>query len=191
MELIVWYEPGRITHAEAAAKAEFLPRQSVADFAREVAGDVIGGDKKSHVRLSVTDRAVPRIRYIAGKHRLVCYEPQRQAVLNPPLLRRSGAYELSFCIGHSIDDPSPGHITAAIEALTAQNWFVVLDDGEDHYLQVALTADGYLLEVRDGNADKHFQVPVKAVEDVIAAFHQQATGDAVWRDRFEWRQVDG
>lgn len=189
MDLILWYEPHRITHAEAAAKTVYTSHRSVVEFAREVADHIVGGDGVSHVRLSVKDRAVARIRYAAGKHRLVCYEPERQAVLNPPLMRRSGAYELSFCIGHSIDDPAPEHIAAAVHGLDPDNWFVALEDGDDHYVQAALASDGYLLEVRDGSAENHFQVQVKDVDDIIQAFQAQATGDTTWRERFTWQQV--
>lgn len=185
VELILWHEPVRLTHAEAAAKTEYDPHPSVSAFAAE-AGVPDGG---SHLRLSVKDSAVPRIRYLAGKHRLVCFDVARQAVLNPPLLRRSGAYELAFCVGHSIDDPTPEHLAAALRDLDEVNWFVVLDDGDDHYVQAALTGDGYLLEVRDGSADKHFQVVVGDVEEVIAAFQEQARGDTAWRDRFSWHPV--
>lgn len=183
-ELLVWHEPAHITHAEAAAKTHYAEHPWVSAFAAEV-----GAEGKAYVRLSAKDSAVPGIRYLAGKHRLVCFDIRQQAVLNPPLLRRSGAYELAFCVGHSIDDPAPEHLAAAVRDLDPVNWFVVLDDGDDHYVQAALTDGGYLLEVRDGSADKHFQVAVTDAEEVVAAFQEQARGDSFWRDRFTWRPV--
>ena len=189
MDLIVWYEPHRITHADAAARAHFVSHRSVTEFARQVEEHITGGDRVSHVRLTVKDRAVARMRYLAGKHRLVCYEPDRQVVLNPPLMRRSGAYELSFCVGHSIDDPAPSHLAAAVHALTADNWFLVLEDGDDHYVQAAITSEGYLLEVRDGSPDSHLQTRLTDAAEIVKALQAQATGDASWREAFTWQPV--
>jgi hypothetical protein len=185
--MIVWHEPERITHAEAAAKTLHEPHPSVAEFAREVEAAIVGGDRASHVVLSIKDSAVPSIRYLAAKHRLVCYETERRAVLNPPLLRRSGAYELAFCVGHSIDDPSPEHLAAAVHGLTEENWFIVLNDGDEHFVQVARSNGTHLMEYKD---DGLFQTEVADADIVIAALCDHAAG-APWRDRFQWRPITG
>jgi len=185
MEMMVWHEPERITHAEAAAKTHYAAHPSVAEFAREVEGSIIGGDRNSHVKLSIKDSAVPTVRYLAGKHRLVCYEPERRAVLNPPVLRRSGAYELAFCVGHSIDDPSPQHLAQAVRNLTEENWFIVLNDGDEHFVQVARSKGTHLMEYKN---DGLFQTEVADAAVVIEALCEHAAG-VPWRDRFEWRPV--
>ncbi len=186
LELIVWYEPQRVTHDEAAAKASYEAHPAVADFCAEVGDLVVGGDRASHARLSVKEGAVARVRYAASKHRLVCYDPQWRAVLNPPLLRRPGAWELSFCVGHSIDDPAPAHLERALRGLTPDNWFAALEDGDEHYVQAALSEPGHLLEFREGSAEKHWQTRVSDVDALIGAFVAQAGGDSTWRDGFEW-----
>jgi len=187
VDLIVWHEPERITHAEAAAKTQYQAHPGVAAFAAEADGSIVGGDRTSHVVLSIKDGAVPSIRYLAAKHRLVCYEPSRRAVLNPPLLRRAGAFELTFCVGHSIDDPSPQHLAAAVRGLTEQNWFIVLNDGDEHFVQVARSNGGHLMEYKDEGL---FQTEVPDADVVIEALCEHAAG-APWRDRFEWRPVAG
>jgi hypothetical protein len=187
VELIVWHEPKRITHAEAAAKTSYEAHPSVAAFAGETEGSIVGGDRTSYVVLSIKDSAVPAIRYLAAKHRLVCYEPGRQAVLNPPLLRRSDAYELGFCVGHSIDDPSPEHLAAAVHALTEQNWFLVLNDGDEHFVQVARSHGTHLMEYKEEGL---FQTEVAEAAAVIEALCDHAAG-APWRDRFQWRSISG
>lgn len=187
MDLIVWHEPERITHAEAAAKTRYEAHPSVAEFAAEAGDCVVGGDRSSHVILSIKDSAVPSIRYLAAKHRLVCYEPRRRAVLNPPLLRRAGAYELAFCAGHSIDDPAPQHLADAIHNLTDQNWFIVLNDGDEHFVQVARSNGTHLMEYKDEGL---FQTEVADAAAVIEALCEHAAG-APWRDRFQWRRIAG
>lgn len=185
MELIVWHEPERITHAEAAAKTHYTAHPGVTGFAADANEWIAGGDGSSHVVLSVTDRAVPSVRYLAGKHRLVCYEPARRAVLNPPVLRRAGAYELAFCAGHSIDDPSPEHIAGAVGNLTPENWFVVLNDGDEHFVQVALFGGTYLMEFKEGGL---MQTEVPDASVVIEALCDHVAG-APWRERFTWRPI--
>ena len=191
MDLIVWHEPQRITHAEAAAKTQAKTRYeahpSVAAFAAETGTSIVGGDRISFVQLSIKDSAVPSIRYLAAKHRLVCYEPERQAVLNPPLLRRADAYELTFCLGHSIDDPSPQHLAAAVHGLTESNWFIVLNDGDEHFVQVARSTGTHLMEYKDEGL---FQTEVADAAAVIEALCEHAAGKP-WRDRFQWRPVAG
>ena len=191
MELIVWHEPERITHAEAMEKAaagnRFEAHPGVAAFAAETEGSIVGGDSTSHVVLSVKDSAVPSMRYLAAKHRLVCYEPERRAVLNPPLLRRAEAFELTFCVGHSIDDPSPQHLASAVRELTDQNWFIVLNDGDEHFVQVARSNGTHLMEYKD---DGLFQTEVADADVVIEALCEHAAG-APWRDRFSWRPISG
>ena len=187
MEMIVWHEPERITHAEAAARNQYRAHPSVAEFAKEIEDAIVGGDRASHVVLSIKDSAVPSIRYLAAKHRLVCYEPGRRAVLNPPLLRRAGAYELAFCVGHSIDDPAPEHLAAAVRGLTDENWFIVLNDGDEHFVQVARSNGTHLMEFKDEGL---FQTEVADAAVVIEALCEHAAG-APWRDRFEWRPIAG
>lgn len=181
----MWHEPERITHAEAAAKTHYTAHSSVSEFAAEAEGSITGGDRTSHIVLSIKDSAVPSIRYLAAKHRLVCYEPARGAVLNPPVLRRAGAYELAFCIGHSIDDPSPQHIADAVRNLSPENWFIVLNDGDEHFVQVALSGGTHLMEYKEEDL---FQTEVPDASVVIEALCEHAAG-AEWRDRFKWRPI--
>ena len=183
----MWHEPERITHAEAAAKTQYQAHPGGRRVRRGDRRLDRGGRWTSHVVLSVKDSAVPSIRYLAAKHRLVCYEPERRAVLNPPLLRRAGAFELAFCIGHSIDDPSPQHLAEAVRDLTDQNWFIVLNDGDEHFVQVARSNGTHLMEYKDEGL---FQTEVADASVVIEALCEHAAG-APWRDRFEWRLISG
>ena len=43
-----------------------------------------------------------------------------------------------------------------------------------------------MLETRE---DKHLQVEVAGVGEVVAAFQAQLSGDLTWRDRFSWKPV--
>jgi hypothetical protein len=67
-----------------------------------------------------------------------------------------------------------------------------LEGDDDHFVQCgygsrAGAAPGrYMLETRE---EKHLQVEVAAVDEVIAAFQAQLSGDMSWRDRHSWRPV--
>jgi hypothetical protein len=67
-----------------------------------------------------------------------------------------------------------------------------LEGDDDHFVQCgygsrAGVAPGrYMLETRE---EKHLQVEVAALDEVIAAFQAQLSGDLSWRDRYPWKPV--
>jgi len=198
-ELLVWHEPTWISHADAAEKAKapkaIAPHPAIPVFYAELIAQVPEAkERKSHVIVKVSGKGtVARVRYLAAKHRLVVFDPVQRAVVNPPLLRRPSSYELATEAEPSIDDPTPEHIARAARNLNGSNWFMSLEDMDDHFVQCGYGAragvpDGhYMLETRE---DKHLQVEVTDVNDVIAAFQSQLTGDVSWRDRYSWRPVN-
>lgn len=211
-DLVVWHEPVRITHAEAAEKARDLQSRrpsaaiahpAVAAFAAELAREFPdlsrAGDGKAQVLISLNGapgmKVIPVIRYLAAKHRLVCYDVRQEAVVNPPLLRRVESGELTAAGDLPIEDPSPEHIERAIRELDDDFWFVIFDYDDDHYLQAGFGAPagaapgGYVLEYRDGSAEEHFQADVADAEELITAVQEHVAGEAGWRARFTWRPV--
>jgi hypothetical protein len=179
---------------------ELPPHPAVAAFHDELMAQLPGverkWDKKSYVKLTIKNSAaksaVPRVRYLAAKHRLVCFDLDTEAVVNPPLLRRGDGYELATDNGFPIEDPTAEHIARAARSLSDDNWFMVLEGHDDHFVQCgygtrAAVAQGhYMLEVRD---EKHLQAEVASLDDVISAFQAEACGDRGWRDRFTWQPV--
>jgi hypothetical protein len=204
IELVLWHEPTRVSHSDALVKArslrELAPHPAVAAFEEELRAQLPGverkWDKKSHVKLTIKDTAaksaVPRVRYLAAKHRLVCFDLGAEAVVNPPLLRRNDGYELATDTGFPIEDPTAEHIARAAQSLGDDNWFMVLEGHDDHFVQcgygarAAVAPGHYMLEVRD---EKHLQAEVASLEEVVGAFQAEAAGDRSWRDRFTWQPV--
>lgn len=202
-ELVLWHSPVRLSHEEALAAAANLrglpPHPAIAAFHDELAAQLPAverkWDKKSYLKLTIRSgakSAVPRVRYLAAKHRLVCFDVGAQAVVNPPLLRRHDGFELATDVGFPIEDPTVQHLARAARSLSDDNWFMVLEGHDDQFVQCGFgrragVADGrFMLEVRD---EKHVQTEVAEVEEVIAAFQAEAAGDPSWRERFTWRPV--
>lgn len=204
VELVIWHEAQRISHADAVAKAKtrnaISPHPAVAEFYAELAKQLPDlerrWDKKSHVRVTIPAgsavKTAARVRYLAAKHRLVCLDVGQQAVVNPPLLRRPDSYELTGDSRLAIEDPTAEHIMRAAHGLSDANWFMALEGDDDHFLQCGIGArsgarpGNYMLETRDA---KHLQVEVSEVAEVIAAFQAHLIGDDSWRDSFTWRPV--
>jgi hypothetical protein len=197
-ELLVWHESTRISHAEAAEKAKapkaLEPHPSIGAFYAELIAQVPEAkERKSHVVVRASGKGtVARVRYLAAKHRLVVFDPAQRAVVNPPLLRRPDSYELATEAEPSIEDPTPEHIVRAAHNLSDANWFMSLEGMDDHFVQcgygarAGVPAGRYMLETRE---DKHLQVEVAGVGEVVAAFQAQLSGDLTWRDRFSWKPV--
>ncbi|MBB5870203.1 hypothetical protein F4553_003582 [Allocatelliglobosispora scoriae] len=209
-DLVVWHETVRVGHEEAAEKAAgFMAKRAAGgaaadsvpafmeELTRNFPGVGVKGDRKSFVLVTLGDapvaKVVPVVRYLAAKHRLACFDVRLRAVVNPPLLRRIDAPELTSAGDLPIEDPSADHIERAVRELDGDFWFVILDFDDDHYVQGGLgeragAAPGaYMLEVRDG--DEHLQTEVADADAVISAFREHAAGETAWRERFSWRPV--
>jgi hypothetical protein len=202
VEIAVWHESARIGHEEAAQRYEQLAKMAKhpslpafhAELTQQLPGLQIKGDKKSHLRIFAEAKAVARIRYVAAKHKLVCFNPEQQAVVNPPLLRRFDAMDLATDTGLPIEDPSPAHVAQAAASLSDDNWFMTLEVDDDHFLQCGFgrragAAPGeYVVEYREG--DSHLQTRIADVEQVIAVFTEQIAGSSAWRADFSWTPVN-
>ncbi len=204
VETAVWHEAARISHEAAQDKYAQLSKaatahEAVAAFHKELTAQLAGvqvkWDKKSHARVFTELKSVALIRYLAAKHRLVCFDPAQNAVVNPPLLRRFDAMDLTTAKGLSIEDPSNEHVAQAARGLDDDNWFMALEGDDDHFLQCGFGTragalpGGFMLEYRDGLDGDHMQAICSDVDDVIAVFTEQLAGSDAWRARFVWRQL--
>jgi hypothetical protein len=160
------------------------------------------------VQLTVTNTAVlmamvwsrvaevdPYVRTLADQHGLVLFDPQRQAIHHPEVMRTAPALVLSTCDGSQADNPDSNTIEQVLGTVSQDNWFAVLERG-DTYVQVgygeqAATRPGwYALERREGAADRHFRVEVADLGEIIAAFTGFARQENAWRQRLTWRRVE-
>ncbi|MEV4534742.1 hypothetical protein AB0J82_13020 [Asanoa sp. NPDC049518] len=86
-------------------------------------------------------------------------------------------------------DPDPAQITAAVRALTIDDWFAILEFGDDTFLQVAVKADFYVLERRAGGDETHVGAEVRTLDEVVEAFQAYARQDPSWIARHTWAPV--
>jgi hypothetical protein len=99
------------------------------------------------------------------------------------------AFTLIAADGIRTQDPDPATIASAVRALTIDNWFVILEENDATFLQVAVKPDWYALERRAGGDQSHVGAEVATIEEVIEAFQAYARQDPDWTSRFTWAPV--
>ncbi|RPE27987.1 hypothetical protein [Kitasatospora cineracea] len=118
----------------------------------------------------------PRVIELAGQHGLVCFDPQAGVVHVPPALRTAGALELQSCVGLPVSDPDLETVERAVRRLSAENWFVILEDPSGRFVQVGTgaragaAAGGYAVEHRDGSPERHYRCVLPDREQVVSVF---------------------
>ncbi|MET8449073.1 hypothetical protein [Streptomyces sp. NPDC005209] len=121
-------------------------------------------------------QVAPRVIDLAGRHGLICFDPQTGDVHVPPALRSPGALELRSCVGLSVSDPDLETIEWAVRRLSADNWFVILEDSAGRYVQVGTGAragaeeGGDAVEFRDGSSAGHYRCLLHDREQVVSVF---------------------
>jgi hypothetical protein len=131
----------------------------------------------------------PRIKHLAERHGLVCYDPHVGQVQLPrplasPLLQLSGDGLVS------IIEPSTDEVRRVVARLGDPHAHLTLQRFAQQYVQAALrsTTGMFAVEYRDGTADLHFQGNTKdiaAVVDIFVGFAQDAEE---WKRRYRWRR---
>jgi hypothetical protein len=91
--------------------------------------------------------------------------------------------------GARTQDPDPAAIASAVRALTIDNWFVILEENDDTFMQVAVKPDWYALERRAGGDETHIGAEVATIDEVIEAFQAYARRDTTWTERLTWAPV--
>jgi hypothetical protein len=75
--------------------------------------------------------------------------------------------------------------------LGADGGFVIVASGPpDLYAQAIKAGDGYLLEYRDGSADRHFQTTDVSLEEVATALAQWFGGRRDFVADHEWTRIE-
>ncbi|MFB8085982.1 hypothetical protein [Streptomyces sp. NPDC055992] len=118
----------------------------------------------------------PRVIELAGEHGLVCFDPQVGVVHVPPALRTAGALGLQSCAGLPVSDPDLETVERAVRRLSAENWFVILEDPSGRFVQAGTgaragaAAGGYAVEHRDGSPEQHYRCVLQDREQVVSVF---------------------
>jgi hypothetical protein len=121
-------------------------------------------------------KVAPRVIELAGRHGLICFDPHAGVVHVPPALRSAGAMELRSCVGLPVSDPDRETVARAVSRLSAENWFVILEDPSGRCIQVGTgasagaAAGGYAVEHRDGSPERHYRCLLQDREQVASMF---------------------
>ncbi|MFD8010774.1 hypothetical protein [Streptomyces sp. NPDC058955] len=137
----------------------------------------------------------PRVIELAGQHGLVCFDPQAGVVHAPPALRTAGALELRSCVGLPVSGPDWEAVERAVRRLSAENWFVILEDPSGRFVQVGTGAragvaeGGYAVEHRDGSPERHYRCVLQDREQVVSVFADFARDPATRPNGVAWERL--
>ncbi|HSA53497.1 MAG TPA: hypothetical protein VLH10_25725 [Yinghuangia sp.] len=220
-DLGVWFESQRISSAQAAKKYNRLcvdqdlsvleagdVRQFLADLTAlhseppADAGPWTAPPDVSdrHVIMPISwgraNDVARQVLELASRHDLVCFDPQVGVLHVPPSLRDPRGLLLKPCEGLSVADPEPEVVNAAVRRISARNWFLILTEADQRYVQVGLGPDAgvgageFSLEFRDGSQDRHFRRVVEDRDEVRAFVGGFAADRHVDMDVQGWEKLD-
>ncbi|MET0235541.1 MAG: hypothetical protein ABW224_12930 [Kibdelosporangium sp.] len=140
---------------------------------------------------SLASRARDVVRELASQHGLVCFDRQDE-VVHQAVAAGGGAGVLQLFGGSDVRDPTEDQIRAELGRLSADRWFLILETSPNHYVQVGVgrnaevAEEEFVLEYREGAADRHWRTLTVDVEDVVAAFVGFPRGDMDWVTGHSW-----
>ncbi len=101
--------------------------------------------------------------------------------------------QLETSSGRKIADPSASQVADELGALpNANDGFATLSSGDETYVQTASSESaGFVLEYREGSADRHFKSTSKnlSIDAVTEVFQRYAAGDPSWKSRIVWSRM--
>ncbi|MFF7646728.1 hypothetical protein [Streptomyces canus] len=129
---------------------------------------------------------------LASASGVTCYDPQSGNVHFPA---SGNSVTLEFSDGSVVNNPSRDDVTRALNGLSPEDWYLILETRPGWFIQVGFGAaagippGSYVLEVRDGSEDKHFRAMVTELPRIIDAFRRSLSGDSTWRANFQFSRV--
>ncbi|MGW5611641.1 hypothetical protein ACWEWI_37390 [Streptomyces sp. NPDC003753] len=133
-----------------------------------------------------------RLLELADAGGVTCYDPQSGKVYCP---KGENSVTLEFSDGSVINDPSQDDVTRALNSLSPDDWYVILETRPGWFIQVGfgvaagIPAESYVLEVKDGSEDKHYRTVVTELSQIINAFSETLSGNSGWRADFRFSSV--
>ncbi|MFJ6083913.1 hypothetical protein ACIQI8_21180 [Streptomyces sp. NPDC092369] len=146
----------------------------------------------------------PAVLALAGRHGLVCFDPQAEVLHLPPSLRGTDgsdgaddtdALTLQPCVGLNVEGPDLDVIERAVRQLSADNWFLILEKPEGRYVQVGqgpnagVSAGEFAVEHRDGSMERHYRCVLNDRDQVAAIFAEFASGSEAWSVDVRWESL--
>lgn len=151
-----------------------------------------------HVIMSITwsraEEVGSAVRKLAREHGLVCFDPQDR-VVHAPGAESPRRLHWQCCDGTAVIRPDVASIEHELDRLSERNWYAVLEDDDERYVQVGLgrnagVSDGqFAVEYRDGGPERHFRHVTTSLDVVKSVFLGFAGNDDGWRDRLVWQRV--
>ncbi|WP_326789452.1 hypothetical protein [Streptomyces sp. NBC_00151] len=138
------------------------------------------------------DAMAPEVVALAGRHGLVCFDPQAEVLHLPPALRGADGLSLQPCVGLKVEDADLDVIERAVHRLSEENWFLILEKRTGHFLQVGhgpnagLTTGGFAVEHRDGAMERHYRCVLNERDQVATLFADYASGASAWSVDTRW-----
>ena len=143
-----------------------------------------------------SDTVAPEIIELAGKHGLVCYNPQKYRVHNPGEIVDDEGLHLVFFDGGTVNRPKPVELRSLLESLSPRNWYTILLREPQTYVQVGigefaggLAKGQFGLEYRQGDADHHFRVVTSSFDEVVTVFESFAAGSDAFKTASAWEHI--
>lgn len=93
--------------------------------------------------------------------------------------------------GTQLAPPSLDDLSQTIRSLTQpENGFAILSLEDEIYLQLLLEEDGtFLIEYREGSADRHYQCSEVDIEDAVRIVQDYAVGNEAWKLSLPWAKL--
>ncbi|MGW3287357.1 hypothetical protein ACWDR3_22240 [Streptomyces sp. NPDC001002] len=142
-----------------------------------------------------TDTTAPAVLALAGRHGLVCFDPQAEVLHLPPALRATEGPSLQPCAGLTVEDPDLDVIERAVRRLSEENWFLILEKPHGRFVQVGqgpnagVQVGEFAVEHRDGSMERHFRCVLNDRDQVVTIFTEFASGAETWSVDVRWESM--
>jgi hypothetical protein len=129
---------------------------------------------------------------LAGRHGLICYDPQERHVHNPTEIVVDEDLHLQFCDGSTVNSPNSEDLRQLLQRISPQNWYAYLERQPGWFVQVGIGQNAgnvppgqFAIEYREGE-NGHYRTLVTSLDDVATLFEGFAADDQTWKTAFPW-----
>jgi hypothetical protein len=143
---------------------------------------------------SRADEVAAAVRCLAADHGLVCYEPGYH-ILDPNAAGHVPEFTLTSATLPTVPDPDQRRVEWTIGKLGSDNHFAILQRADEWYAQVGYgdqvgaPAGTYVLEYREGSADRHFHTHTRDIVEATRFLQEFLAGTENWKRRHLWQPL--
>jgi hypothetical protein len=134
---------------------------------------------------------LPTVVELARSLGLVCFDPQGPRLSQEVPAGTASRSVLQTEDGSVMLSASTESIAQQVSKLRVpQNSFVILERGRNRFIQAQVNArQKWVIECRDGAADRHYRALKPSLQDVVRCFVAFADRTSTLKDAVEWKQV--